>query len=183
MANKVKYNLKNVHAAVLTESVVHNETVFTYGTPRPIPGAVSIALDAQGDPEIARQLWENIRIDDIRLQLMNQMRARHIRQVHIHQYGVRAHEGLHHQYISPLRSPFNMNRRMLITQNMLYTVRQPPIRMRKNYITRQQKPRLPSLVRSANILLLYDFLCKYAQFLPQYSLFLNVSARICTFIV
>ncbi len=49
MANKVKYNLKNVHAAVLTESVVHNETVFTYGTPKPIPGAVSISLDAEGE--------------------------------------------------------------------------------------------------------------------------------------
>ncbi|MBP3805279.1 MAG: phage tail protein [Oribacterium sp.] len=49
MANKVKYNLKNVHAAVLSESVVHNETVFTYGTPKPIPGAVSISLDAEGE--------------------------------------------------------------------------------------------------------------------------------------
>ena len=49
MANKVKYNLKNVHAAVLTETVVDNETVFTYGTPRAIPGAVSISLDAEGE--------------------------------------------------------------------------------------------------------------------------------------
>lgn len=49
MANKVKYNLKNVHAAVLTESVVRNETVFTYGKPKPIPGAVSLALDAEGE--------------------------------------------------------------------------------------------------------------------------------------
>jgi len=49
MANKVKYNLKNVHAAVLSESVVHGETVFTYGTPQPIPGAVSISLDAEGE--------------------------------------------------------------------------------------------------------------------------------------
>lgn len=49
MANKVKYNLKNVHAAVLTETVVDNETVFTYGTPKAIPGAVSISLDAEGE--------------------------------------------------------------------------------------------------------------------------------------
>ncbi len=49
MGNKVKYNLKNVHAAKLTETVVNNETTFTYGTPRPIPGAVSISLDAEGE--------------------------------------------------------------------------------------------------------------------------------------
>ena len=49
MGNKVKYNLKNVHAAKLTETVVDNETTFTYGTPRPIPGAVSISLDAEGE--------------------------------------------------------------------------------------------------------------------------------------
>ncbi|MDO4649940.1 MAG: phage tail protein [Eubacteriales bacterium] len=49
MGNKVKYNLKNVHAAKLTETVVGGETTFTYGTPKPIPGAVSIGLDAEGD--------------------------------------------------------------------------------------------------------------------------------------
>ena len=49
MGNKVKYNLKNVHAAKLTETVVDNETTFTYSTPKPIPGAVSISLDAEGE--------------------------------------------------------------------------------------------------------------------------------------
>ena len=49
MGNKVKYNLKNVHAAKLTETVVDTETTFTYGTPRAIPGAVSISLDAEGE--------------------------------------------------------------------------------------------------------------------------------------
>ncbi len=49
MANKVKYNLKNVHAAKMTETVVGGETTFTYGTPKAIPGAVSISLDAEGD--------------------------------------------------------------------------------------------------------------------------------------
>ena len=44
MSNKVKYNLKNVHAAVLTETVTDGVTAFSYGTPKPIPGAVSIAL-------------------------------------------------------------------------------------------------------------------------------------------
>lgn len=49
MGNKVKYNLKNVHAAKLTKTVVSGETKYTYATPQAIPGAVSISLDAEGD--------------------------------------------------------------------------------------------------------------------------------------
>ena len=43
MADKVKYGIKNVHYALLT-----NDTP-TYETPVPIPGAVSFSLEASGD--------------------------------------------------------------------------------------------------------------------------------------
>lgn len=49
MGNKIKYNLKNVHAAKMTKTVTNGVTTFTYATPQAIPGAVSISLDAEGE--------------------------------------------------------------------------------------------------------------------------------------
>ena len=46
MGNKVKYNLKNVHAAKLKKDT---SGAFTYENPKAIPGAVSISLDAEGE--------------------------------------------------------------------------------------------------------------------------------------
>ena len=47
-ANKVKFNLKNTHYALLS---VSEEGEVSYATPVPMPGAVSISLDANGEPE------------------------------------------------------------------------------------------------------------------------------------
>ena len=46
MGNKILYNLKKVHAAKLTETTENGVTSYSYATPRAIPGAVSISLDA-----------------------------------------------------------------------------------------------------------------------------------------
>lgn len=47
MANKVKYNIHDVHYAPVT--TVGTDGSFTYGTPVALQGAVSISLEPQGD--------------------------------------------------------------------------------------------------------------------------------------
>lgn len=46
MANKIKYNLKNVHVAKM---LTNDGTSVTYDTPVHIPGAVSLSMEPQGE--------------------------------------------------------------------------------------------------------------------------------------
>ena len=43
--NKVKYGLKNVHVAPMTET---DNGIVSFGTPRRIPGAVNLSLPPDG---------------------------------------------------------------------------------------------------------------------------------------
>lgn len=49
MSNKIKFGLKNVHYAVITETVTNGEVSITYDMPVAIPGAVNLTLDAAGE--------------------------------------------------------------------------------------------------------------------------------------
>ena len=50
-ANKIRYGLKNVHYAKLTETVDAStgEVSYSYGTVKAWPGAVSMNLEPQGE--------------------------------------------------------------------------------------------------------------------------------------
>lgn len=47
--NKVHYDLANVHVALLTIDVSTDAPVITFGTPKKLPGAISMDLSAQGN--------------------------------------------------------------------------------------------------------------------------------------
>lgn len=61
MANKVKFGLKNVHYALVTETVneLTGAITSTYGTPARWPGAVNLSLDPDGSDD------ENFDADDM----------------------------------------------------------------------------------------------------------------------
>ena len=47
--NKVQFNLKNVHYAVLTAAKTGGATTYSWGTPVAVPGAVNLNLEQQGE--------------------------------------------------------------------------------------------------------------------------------------
>lgn len=52
-ANKIQFGLKNVHLAVITETAdeTTGKVTYTYGTPKALPGAVSLARDINGSSD------------------------------------------------------------------------------------------------------------------------------------
>ena len=47
--NKVKFNIRNVHYALLT---LAEDGSYSFGEPIPMPGAVSLSMDSNGEPSI-----------------------------------------------------------------------------------------------------------------------------------
>ena len=48
-SNKVKFGLRNVHYAPLT---LGSDNTYSFGTPVPIPGAVDLSMEANGEPSV-----------------------------------------------------------------------------------------------------------------------------------
>ena len=48
-ANKVKFNIRNVHYALLT---IAEDGSYSFDTPVPMPGAVSLSMDPNGEPSV-----------------------------------------------------------------------------------------------------------------------------------
>ena len=47
--NKVQFNLKNVHYALLTETITEGTVGYSWAVPVRVPGAVNLSLEAQGE--------------------------------------------------------------------------------------------------------------------------------------
>ena len=47
--NKVQFNLKNVHYALLTETITEGTVGYSWAVPIRVPGAVNLSLEAQGE--------------------------------------------------------------------------------------------------------------------------------------
>ena len=48
-ANKVKFNIRNVHYALLT---IAEDGSYSFGAPVPMPGVVSLSMDPNGEPSV-----------------------------------------------------------------------------------------------------------------------------------
>lgn len=54
MSKTIKFGLKNVHYAIVTETTTSGTTTSSYGTVKPWPGAVSLSMQASQDKSVFR---------------------------------------------------------------------------------------------------------------------------------
>ena len=54
MSKTIKFGLKNVHYAIVTETTTSGTTTSSYGTVKPWPGAVSLSMQASQDKTVFR---------------------------------------------------------------------------------------------------------------------------------